>query len=204
MTEELKKLFEDRLNLDLLSKDTQIHFYNIIDRYMSHGRTYDFVVKSLDILLEFFDSIGINRLEAVIVISNDPALLNNVRALYDKYLFLGILENDVNGFRRHKFFSKTKDYRVSLDTMYKRYRFCLESGYNDIKWNTIVHASDNEFARIFVESTYRKPYQRFNNLQEALEYINNVSYPEIDMEEYKELEVNREIVEKYEGQRRTM
>ena len=132
------------------------------------------------------------------------ALLNNVDSLYDKYLFLGIIENEENTFRNHKFFSKTRDYRVSLDTMYKRYRFCLESGYNDIKWNTLVHATDNEFAKIFVESTYRKPYQKFDTLQSALEYIGSLEYPAIDIEEFKNLEVNREIVEKYEGKRRTM
>lgn len=198
MTEELKQLFADRLNLDLLSRDTQLHFYDVMSRYMAHGRTYEFIVNSLDNLLEFFDSIGINRIEAVIIISNDPALLNNVNGLYDKYLFLGIIENELNGFRKHKFFSKTRDYRVSLDTMYKRYRFCLESGYDDIKWNTLVHATDSEFAKIFVETTYRKPYQRFSTIQEAMEYIEKVRYPEIDMEEFKNLEVNKELVELYE------
>ena len=204
MTKDLVELFIDRLNLDILSKDTQTHFYDVMTRYMSHGRTYDFIVRSLDKLLEFFDIIGINRIEAVIVISNDPSLFNDVDSLYDKYLFLGIIENEENTFRNHKFFSKTRDYRVSLDTMYKRYRFCLESGYTDIKWNTLVHATDNEFAKIFVESTYRKPYQRFDTLQSALEYIGSLEYPAIDIEEFKNLEVNREIVEKYEGKRRTM
>lgn len=198
MTEELKQFFIERLNLDLLSRDTQTHFYDVMSRYMAHGRTYEFVVNSLDKLLEFFDAIGINRIEAVIIISNDPALLNNVDALYDKYLFLGIIENEDNTFRNHKFFSKTRDYRVALDTMYKRYRFCLESGYTDIKWNTLVHATDNEFAKIFVESTYRKPYQRFDTLQSALEFISEVRYPVIDMEEFKNLEVNKELVEIYE------
>lgn len=198
MTDELKQLFVDRLNLDLLSRDTQLHFYDVMSRYMAHGRTYEFIVSSLDNLLEFFDAIGINRIEAVIIISNDPALLNSVSALYDKYLFLGIIENELNGFRKHKFFIKTRDYRVSLDTMYKRYRFCLESGYNDIKWNTLVHATDSEFAKIFVESTYRKPYQRFSTIQEAMEYIEKVRYPEIDMEPFKNLEVNKELVELYE------
>ena len=82
--------------------------------------------------------------------------------------------------------------------MYKRYRFCLESGYDGIKWNTLVHATDSEFAKIFVESTYRKPYQIFSTIQEAMEYIENVRYPEIDMEEFKNLEVNKELVELYE------
>lgn len=204
MTKELVELFINRLNLDLLSRETQTHFYDVMTRYMAHGRTYDFVVRSLDKLLELFDVFGINRIEAAIIISNDPALLNNVDALYDKYLFLGIIENEENTFRNHKFFSKTRDYRVALDTMYKRYRFCLESGYVDIKWNTLVHATDSEFAKIFVESTYRKPYQRFDTLEQALEYIREAEYPEIDMEEFKNLEVNREIVEKYEGKRRTM
>lgn len=204
MTDELKKLFVDRLHLDLLSSNTQTYFYNVMTRYMAHGRTYEFVDRSLTKLLELFDIIGINRIEAVIVISNDPAILNNVNDLYNKFIFLGIIENEDNTFRKHKFFSKTKDYRVALETMYKRYCFCLESGYTDIKWNTLVHATDNEFAKIFVESTYRKPYQRFTSLQEALEYIKDREYPEIDMEEFKKLDVNEEIVSQYEGKGRTM
>lgn len=59
MTDELKELFIDRLNLELLSRDTQLHFYDVMSRYMAHGRTYEFIVNSLDNLLEFFDAIGI-------------------------------------------------------------------------------------------------------------------------------------------------
>lgn len=198
MTEELKQLFDEKLNLNLLSVDTQKYFYDVFERYMKHGRTCEFIATNLDILLYFFDAIGINRVEAVIVLANDPSLLNNVRELYNKYLFLGILENDENSFRRHKFFSKTKDYRVSLDKMYSRYKMCLECGYSDIKWNTLVHATDNEFAKIFIEGTYKKSYQLFSSLDQVMKFLEELDVSDFDIEEYKKLPVNEELVARYE------
>ena len=163
MTDDLVHLFNDKLGLNMLSSDTQKYFFDVMERYMAHGRSYEFIATNLDILLEFFDIIGINRFETVIVLSNDPSLLNNVKDLYNKYLFLGVIEDEEsNSYRRHKFFSKTKDYRVSLEKMYRRYKMCLDCGYDDIKWNTLVHATDNEFMKIFVIGSYKKTINYFH------------------------------------------
>ena len=170
-----------------------------MSRYIAHGRSYEFIETNLDKLLEFFGNIGINRFEAVLVLSNDPSLLNNLNDLYYKYLFLGIIEDEeTNFYRRHKFFSKTKDYRVSLEKMYRRYKMCLDCGYDDIKWNTLVHATDNEFMKIFVIGSYKKPYQLFSSLEDVMKFMESVDVSDFDIEIYKKLSVNEELVANYE------
>lgn len=203
MNEQLRELFYKKLDLMYLSAETQKHFLDIMDGYIKHGRTFEYISSTLDKLLYFFRAIGIGNIETAIILTNFPSILNIVDELYSKYLFLGILENEDNSYRRHKLFSKTKDYRVSLDKMYARYRLCMEAGYEDIKWNTLVHASDSEFARIFVESTYKKPYQLFQDIEQVSKWLSSIDISELDIEEFKSLPVNEEIVEKYEGKRRT-
>ena len=202
MSDKLKELFYTKLGLEYLSEPIQKHFFDVMETYIKHGRTYEYIESTLERLLFFFNAIGIGNVEAVIILSNFPAILNIVDELYPKYLFLGIIENDDNSFRRHKFFSKTKDYRVGLHKMYARYRLCLEAGYEDIKWNTLVHASDSEFAKIFVEGTYRKYYQIFHSVDQVNAWLESVDISELDLDEFKKLPVNEEIVEKYEGKRR--
>lgn len=202
MLEEVRNVFYEKLGLANLSEQMQQYFDKALKVYMSHGRTYEYVVSCLDRLLEFFEAIGIGRIECAIILMNDFTLLNTVNELYDKYIFLGVIENGDNTFRNHKFFSKTKDYRTSLAKMYARYRLCLEAGYEDIKWNTLVHASDLEFAKIFVEGTYRKDYQIFHSVDQVNAWLESVDISELDLDEFKKLPVNEEIVEKYEGKRR--
>lgn len=205
MLEEVGNVFYEKLGLANLSEQMQQYFDKALKVYMSHGRTYEYVVSCLDRLLEFFEAIGIGRIECAIILMNDFTLLNTVNELYDKYIFLGVIENGDNTFRNHKFFSKTKDYRTSLAKMYARYRLCLEAGYDDINWNILVHSSDNEFTKRFISSTYRKPYQMFDSPNQVMEWLAQVDINELDLEEFKALPVNKEIVEKYEGEKnRTM
>ena len=202
MTEQMRDLFYKKLNLEYLSEETQKHFLDVMASYIKHGRTYEYISSTLERLLFFFRAIGVGNIEVAIILTNFPAILNIVDELYPKYLFLGIIENEDNSFRRHKFFSKTKDYRVGLEKMYARYRLCMEAGYEDIRWNTLVHASDTEFAKIFVESAYRKPYQLFQDIDQVNEWLSNVDISELNIDEFKTLPVNEGIVENYEGKRR--
>lgn len=199
---EFEKLFYDKLNLSSLSEAMQQYFLKLMNIYLKHGRSYEYVAANLDKLIDFFEGIGIGRVECAIILMNDFSLINSINELYDKYLFLGILENEDNTFRKHKFFSKTKDYRVSLNTMYARYKLCLEAGYGDINWNIIVHSTDNEFVKRFITSTYRKPYQIFESPEQVSNWLASVDMSDFDIEEFKSLAVNEEIVEKYEVQRR--
>ena len=191
MSEQLIELFYSKLDLQYLSQETQKHFFDVMEMYIKHGRTYDYICSNLEKLLLFFETIGIGNIEVSIILTNFPGLLNIVDDLYSKYLFLGIIENEDNSFRRHKFFSKTKDYRVGLAKMYARYRLCMEAGYGDINWNALVHASDNEFAKIFIEGTYRKPYQLFQSVDQVNDWLSTIDLSELDLEEFKSLSVNK-------------
>lgn len=202
MSEQLRELFYSKLDLQYLSPAMQKHFLDVMKSYIKHGRTFEYISSTLERLLFFFRAVGIGNVEVAIILTNFPAILNIVDELYPKYVFLGIIENEDNSFRRHKFFSKTKDYRVSLEKMYARYRLCMEAGYDDIKWNTLVHASDTEFAKIFIVSTYKKPYHLFQTVEQVNDWLTNVDMSELNIDEFKALPVNEEIVENYEGKRR--
>ena len=198
MTDNLMDFLNKELCLDSLSEQSRQYFFKVMSDYMSHGRTDEYVCANLSKLLDFFSIIGIGNVESTIILANDPSLLNITDELYQKYVFLGILENEDNTYRYHKLFSKTKDFRVSINKLYARYKLCLKAGYPDINWNILVHSSDKEFAQRFVMGTYRKPYQVFNSCEEVIEWLGAVSMEEVDIEEFKELPVNKELVEKYE------
>lgn len=118
--------------------------------------------------------------------------------LYVKYLFLGVLENEENSIRKGKFIHKTKDYMVSLSKMFARYSLIKYSGYNVVNWNNLVHASDKEFFSIFVRKQKSKSYQIFSNTEEVKNWLEQVSINDLDLNMIKSLEVNREIIAKYE------
>ncbi len=200
---EFEMLFNEKLGLEYVSPMMRQHFFKVMRDYLAHGRTFEYVSNNLDKLLEFFECIGIGKVECVIILVNFPAILNIVDELYEKYLFLGIIENEDNSFRTHKFFSKTKDYRVGLTKMYTRYKMCKQFGYEHITWNTLVHSSDSEFFKIFIKGTYHKDYQRFETMQEAEEWYNSIDISDFDLDDYKSLPVNEELVEKYESKKRS-
>ena len=74
-----------------------------------------------------------------------------------------------------------------------------DSGYCIVKWNSLVHASDKEFASIFVKGVYEKPYQMFESVLEVYEWLKSVSMDELDVSLLKGMSVNKELVMKYEG-----
>ncbi len=202
MTEEMKNLFYEKLDLEHLNPTTQQYFLKVMSDYIKHGRTYEYIEEKLDRLLFFFECIDIGTTECTIILMNFPGILNIVEELYPKYLFLGILENEDNTFRYHKFFSKTKDYRVGLHKIYARYVLCQIADYPEIRWNTLVHATDSEFAKIFVMGKYKKPYQIFESVEQVLEALECVNFDTLYIDDYKELPVNKELVEKYENKAR--
>lgn len=78
----------------------------------------------------------------------------------------------------------------------------ITAGYPNINWNLLVHATDTEFSSIFVKNVHEKDYQIFESAADVLEFVNNVSLDTLDIEELKKWDVNREIVEYYEGTKR--
>ena len=54
----------------------------------------------------------------------------------------------------------------------------------------------------FVQNVRKKDYQIFDSAADVLDFVNNVSLDTLDIEELKKWDVNREIVEYYEGTKR--
>ena len=206
MSEEFKNLFYEKLDLLELSFKEQSDFLISITNYLNHGRseeingrTIDYVSERLDKLLEFLYALDFDNREVVHIITLYPGIFNGINSLYEKYLFLGIVENLDNTVRKNKLYNKPKDFMVGLGKMYARYKLIIDSGYNNVTWNSLVHASDREFARIFIPGSHKKSYHMFSNELGVLDYLANVDIRELNIEKYKELPVNEELVRKYES-----
>lgn len=164
MNNEFKDLFNNKLGLASLDIHLQKEFLVAISHYLDHGRkeeingrTFGFVLKQLDSLILFLESVGYTNEEMVRIITNLPSILNTVDDLYKKYLLLGILEDPrKNNLRKEKLLNKTKDFMVGFNKIYARYKLVCETGYERLSWNVIVHASDREFCSIFIQGVYKK------------------------------------------------
>ena len=206
MPNDITTLFENKLNLKSLHRDLQSEFWSSFSKYLEHGRkkgiiegrTIDYLEKHLEELLKFLDALMYTDEEKVIIITRMPTILNTTKDVIDKFLLLGVIENEDNTFRRKKLLNKTNDYRVGLKKMYGRYITAITAGYPNINWNLLVHATDTEFAMIFVRNVHKKDYQIFESVDEVLQFVNSISLDTLDIEELKKWDVNREIVEYYE------
>lgn len=206
MKEEFKNLFYEKLDLADLDYKEQSDFFISMTRYLSHGRTEEingrtlnYVSERMDKLLEFLFALDFSLRECVLIITRHPEILNGVESLYEKYLFLGLVENMDNTVRKSKLFSRPRDFMISLNKMYARYKLIIESGYNNVTWNSLVHASDREFCKIFVEGSHHKKHQLFDNELQVLDYLVSVDINELDIDKFKEMTVNEELVRRYEG-----
>lgn len=206
MKEEFKNLFYEKLDLADLDYKEQSDFFISMTRYLSHGRTEEingrtlnYVSERIDKLLEFLFALDFSLRECVLIITRHPEILNGVESLYEKYLFLGLVENMDNTVRKSNLFSRPRDFMISLNKMYARYKLIIESGYNNVTWNSLVHASDREFCKIFVEGSHHKKHQLFDNELQVLDYLVSVDINELDIDKFKEMTVNEELVRRYEG-----
>lgn len=208
MSNEFIEMFYKKLLLQQFSAEVQENFLIAMKRYLDHGRkeeingrTIDYVERQIDKLLLFLGSIDCTIGDAVIILTNMPSLLNTVDDLYNKYLFLGVIENENNTFRKDKLINRTKDWMVGLSKIYARYRLVCDSGYGRANWNNLVHSSDKEFASIFIHNAYKKDYQMFETEGEVKNWLENVDVKELDFDLIKHWPVNEELVTRYEGKR---
>ena len=199
MDKRFKDLFYEKLLLGEVSFKEQSAFLLKMTAYLEHGRSIDFVEEKINKLLEFLYALGLGTKEAIKILTAYPAILNTVGNLYEKYLFLGYIENLDNTVRINKLLNSPRDFMIGLNKMYARFRVITDSGYGIYNWNNLVHASDREFCKIFVKGTYDKPYQIFDNELEVLDYLSRVDTKKLDMSSLKEMVVNEELVSNYEG-----
>lgn len=209
--ESVVKLFEESLDLrNAANTEEQLNFWQSMKKYLTHGRKEDiingrslnYLTNNLTEIIKFLRSINCNNHEIILILTKEPSLLNIIKDLYNKYLFLGIIENPENDFRKRKLLTKTIEFRVSLKKVFQRYCFIKDVKYPSISWNILMHASDKEFADIFIFRAYKKPYQLFETEEDVYYQLNKYSLEDLNIDDYKDLDVNREIVEQYEGKKR--
>lgn len=203
---ELVQLFYKKLHMNELTKEEQVSLLRSVTMYLQHnrsqdikGRTADFLDTKLSTFVSIGEAIGLSYPEMAKAIGGFPNILNTIDDFYNKYLILGVVENEDNTIRKAKLVTKPRDFAVGLQQVYARYKLVCESGYNGFTWNTLVHASKGEFASIFVSGVYKKPYQLFSDKERVVRWLDNVDVAEIDMSSFKEMDVNKEIVLNYEN-----
>ncbi len=199
MKKEFKDLFYEKLLLGEVSFKEQSAFLLKMAAYLEHGRSIDFVEEKTNKLLEFLYALDLDTKAAIKILTAYPALLNTVDSIYEKYLFLGYIENLDNTVRINKLLNSPRDFMIGLNKMYARFSVIRDSGYGIYNWNNLVHASDREFCKMFVKGTYNKPYQLFDNELQVLDYLSKVDIKKLDISSLKEMAVNEELVSRYEG-----
>ena len=199
MNKEFKDLFYEKLLLSDLSFKEQSDFLTRITNYLSYGKTIEFVSEKLNKLLEFLYALDLNNGDVVRILTKYPGILDIVDDLYEKYLFLGNIENLDNSIRISKLLNSPKDYVMGFSKLYARYTLIKESGLNDYSWHTLVRLSDREFSRLFILKEKKKDYQIFDNELQVLDYLSRVDINRLDLSKLKEMTVNEELVRKYEG-----
>lgn len=213
ITKDVFEYFALKLGFDeVLARNDVISLMDSLSTYLSHsrtgkssGRTFETIRKNLDELYEFLNCIGCNEQEIIKVITDSPDMLNvGVGKLYRKYIILGVLGEckEDPSYRKRMIITKPRDFRTSLEMVYARYDFAVSVGYpiDDVSWSMLLHDSNREFAKKFVKGAYAKPYRIFDKIEECSPemLLENFPVDESVIENLKELEVNKEVVMRFE------
>ena len=200
---EIIDLFTDKLDLETyLPEAARPAFWHKIEDYMNHrrneqlgGRTYEYLLTKLDQLVTLFTKLELTKGEIINVIQEFPSILNsNYSDIYNKFLLLGITEDDASlSKRKAMLIRKPRDYVVGLDLLFARYAFLCEVGYPQITYSILIHDSEAEFANKFIKKAYFKPYQIYNDVSEISSAILIAKYPfnEAIMESVKAWPINQ-------------
>lgn len=203
---EVLEMFNEKLGIAYVGRELCEEFLKSMTRYLKHskadankvgGRTKAFLEEKLNEFINLFSSFGYNAKELVIIISNNPYLLNVINDCYFKLLLLGVIENSFNEVRKEKIITRTKDFMMSIEKIYARYKLICNTGYDKCNWTNLLSKSENEFCKIFVNKS-GMPHQIFNNLEEVKNYLYNIDVSDFNIEEFKSMDVNKEFVAKYE------
>lgn len=214
MNEELIKYLNQKLKLSKYkNSDEMSTFLAGFQKYLNGnyskrsvsgtgGRTLDTIKKNTEDFCSFLETIGCSEEQIIHVIEKAPDLMNlDVNKLYQKYLILGMLPmcNDDENYRLKHIVSKPQDLRTSEETMYDRICFASSVGYpmEKLTWNMVIHATESEYAKIFIKSSYAKNYKIFESVEEYKKRTKYFLSPEA-ISDLKKLDCNKEVVERYE------
>lgn len=166
-------LFEELELNKLLSIDKQYAFFKDFMKYLQHnrseeikGRTSESLRNNIRDFKTFCFELGFTLMDVIHILRMSPSILNvSIESLRDKYTLMGLIDDHSYHLRKTKLILCPDDYRVSNELIYARYMLMKTLDYPSINWSNMVHASEKEFAKIFVKKDggYNKPYKIFSS-----------------------------------------
>lgn len=208
---EVLEMLNEKLGIAYVEREICENFLQSFSNYLKHsrssndkigGRTFQFLEEKLNKFINLFSSFGYNPKELIIILTNYPTILNTIDTCYSKILLLGVIENSTNTVRKEKLLERTKDFMISINKIYSRYKLICETGYDKCNWSNLITKSENEFCKIFVNKS-GLPHQLFSNIEEVKKRLDSVDINEFDIEEFKSMDVNKEFVARYEEKTRS-
>lgn len=214
MNEELIKYLYQKLKLSKYKNSDEIStFLAGFQKYLNGnyskrsasgigGRTLETVKKNTEDFCSFLEIIGCSEEQIINIIAKAPDLMNlDIDKIYQKYLILGMLPvcSEDENYRLKHIVSKPQDLRTSEETIYDRICFASSAGYpmEKLTWNMVIHATESEYAKVFIKSSYVKDYKIFESIEEYKQRDKYFLSPEV-ISDLKKLDTNKEVVEKYE------
>ena len=164
-------LFEELDLNNTLTIEGRLAFFKNFMKYLQHNRSEEIKGRTPESLrnnIRAFE-LGFTLKDIIIILKISPSILNiSIESLRDKYALMGLIDDHSHYLRKTKLILCPDDYRVSNELIYARYMLMKTLDYPNINWSNMIHASEKEFAKIFVkkEGGYNKPYKVFSSTEE--------------------------------------
>lgn len=169
-------LFEELDLNNTLTIEGRLTFFKNFMKYLQHnrseeikGRTPESLRNNIRAFKDFCFELGFTLKDIILILKISPSILNiSIESLRDKYALMGLIDDHSHYLRKTKLILCPDDYRVSNELIYARYMLMKTLDYPNINWSNMIHASEKEFAKIFVkkEGGYNKPYKVFSSIEE--------------------------------------
>ena len=160
-------LFEELDLNNTLTIEGRLTFFKNFMKYLQHnrseeikGRTPESLRNNIRAFKGFCFELGFTLKDIILILKISPSILNiSIESLRDKYALMGLIDDHSHYLRKTKLILCPDDYRVSNELIYARYMLMKTLDYPNINWSNMIHASEKEFAKIFVkkEGGYNKP-----------------------------------------------
>lgn len=199
----IRKILIDELELaKTLDKEKFAVFCINVTNNLRYNRNLKLLEKSenqikviLNNLINFFDNIGLSKLDLINALSNNLELIEIVSKpdFIDKYLLLSVLEDDKNSVRKTIIVNNSNLLKKSISEIFIRYRL-IEEYDKQLTVNNLIKISYNSFIDLFVRKSYYNNFDKpFNEKKELSFFIDK--YP-VDYEfisELKKLDINKNV-----------
>ena len=151
--------------------------------------------KMLQNLVNFFDNIGLTKLDLINALSNNIGLLEIVSKpdFIDKYVLLSVAENERNSARKNILINNSRCLKKSINEVYVRYKITKDCN-RLVSLTNIIENGYYEFIKSFVRNTYYNNFDKpFNEKKDLQDLVSE--YP-VDYEfisELKKLNINKNV-----------